>query len=719
MRKTLLSISLAFLSVFAWADEGMWLMTFIERLKFSDWEKEGLKLTPEEIYSINNASLKDAIVSFNGYCTGEIISNQGLLLTNHHCGYGIISQLSSVEHDYLKNGFWANNNSEELKPESLYVRFLVRMDDVTNRMMKVLSPNMTEDERKEAISAESERIEAENNENGKYVVTVKSFFGGNEFYYFVYQDYTDVRFVGAPPSSIGKYGGDTDNWEWPRHTGDFSLFRVYGDKDGNPAKYSTENVPLTPKHSLPIKMTGVKPGDFAMTIGYPGSTARYMPSYGIDQAINVEYPAWIDAANTVMVAMKKHMDTSDEVRINYASSYSGTANYWKNRIGMIEALNKLKTIDKKQEYERDFHKWANQNTERKIKYGNVLNSLKEYYAKTNDYTKNKTYLVRGFLRGSKFSTLPFSVKRFYDSYVQQEEMNKEAMLKGFGDKIKEEYDKMSIEAEQDILVALLSSYVKNVDLSYQTSEIKRINQLYRGDFSKFIDEIQKSSLFVSYDKLMKAIQSGDKDIFENDVLYKFSNDLINSYRDKSDEIQKLEDSYRKNYRLFVQGLRATYPNKIFYPDANFTMRLSTGKVIGLPENTKRLSDDKENYFTTLEGTVKKYVKGDEEFDMPEKLLELYKAKDYGKYVAADGRLHVNFLSNNDITGGNSGSPVISGKGELIGLAFDGNWEAMSGDIEFESNLQRTINVDIRYVLFVIDKFAGATHLVDEMELVWD
>ena len=714
MKKTLLSLGLAFLSVFAWADEGMWLMTFIERLKYSDWQKEGLNLTPEEIYSVNNASLKDAIVQFGGYCTGEMISDQGLLLTNHHCGYGVIAELSTEENDYLKDGYWAYEKSQELKPEQLYVRYLVRMDDVTDRVLQKLSPSMSVADRNAAIQAEFEKIQTENAENGKYFVEVKSFYGGNEFYYFVYQDYTDVRFVGAPPSSIGKYGGDTDNWEWPRHTGDFSLFRVYGDANGNPAEYSLDNVPLKPKHSLPVKVSGVKPGDFAMTIGYPGSTDRYMSSYGINQAINVEYPAWIDAANTAMVEMKKHMDKSDAVRLKYASQYSSLANYWKNRIGMIEALTKLNTIGKKEKYEADFAEWAKKDSKT---YGKVLNNLENYYSNSNDYVKNRTYIVRGFLRGSQLSMVPYTVQQMWQAYSAQDETGKAALLEKIRTQLTESYESMDMAAERDILAALLKKYVENVPADQIIPAVKAIQQEYNGNFGAYADKVISTSTFTSADKVITAFQNNNADAFTNDILSPLSNGLIEGYRNKPDGIAALEEAYQTNYRLFIDGMRKTYPDRVFYPDANFTMRLSTGKVVGLPENPKRPSDDPSNYFTTLEGGMQKYVPGDEEFDQPLKLIQLYNTKDYGRWAAPDGRLHVNFLTDNDITGGNSGSPVIGGNGELIGLAFDGNWEAMSGDIEFEKELQRTINVDIRYVLFVIDKYAGAQNIIDELKLV--
>lgn len=573
---------------------------------------------------------------------------------------------------------------------------------------------MTVQQRNEAIQAEMELIENENNENGKYLVEVKSFSGGNEFYYFVYQDYTDVRFVGAPPSSIGKYGGDTDNWEWTRHTGDFALFRVYGDADGNPADYSLSNVPLKPKHSLPIKTGGVKEGDFAMTIGYPGGTDRYMSSFGIKQAINVEYPTWVDAANTAMVEMKKHMDKSDATRLKYASQYSSLANYWKNRIGMIEALNKLKTVDKKQRYEADFAEWAKKDPKT---YGKVLSNLENYYNNTNDYIKNRTYIVRGFLTGSQLSLTPYRVEQMWDAYSQQDEAGRTAMMERIKPSIVEMYEGMDMNAEADILAALLQGYVDTVPSDGVIPAVKNIQDEYNGNFNSFTNTVKQTSVYANVDKLIQAFENGNGDAIKNDVLSELSNGLFNSYRNTPKEIESLNDSYTTNFRLFIDGMRKTYPDRIFYPDANFTMRLSTGKIIGLPENPKRPSDAPGNFYTTLEGGMQKHVPGDEEFEQPTPLIKLYNLKDYGRWATADGKLPVNILSDNDITGGNSGSPLIGGNGELIGLAFDGNWEAMSGDIEFEPELQRTISVDIRYVMFIIDKYANAQNIIDELKFV--
>lgn len=714
MKKVFLSLALSFCGIFTFADEGMWLMTFIERLKYTDWKKEGLNLTPEEIYSVNHSSLKDAIVSFGGYCTGEVVSSQGLVFTNHHCGYSSIAELSTPEHDYLHNGFWAKNFDEELKPKDLYVRFLVRMDNATDRIVRQFKPKMTEEERNKIIKEESQKIKIENSENGKYEVVVKDFYGGNEFYYFVYQDYTDVRLVGTAPESIGKFGGTYDNWEWPRHTGDFSIFRIYADKDGNPAKYSKDNVPLKPKHHLPIKTGGVKPGDFAMTIGYPGSTERYMSSFGIQQALDVEFPAWIDASGKAREIIKKYMDSDNAINLKYASKYANIDNYWKNRIGMSIALKKLNTHGKKLEIENTLAKWINTNSARKTKYGNILADLKNHYDISNDYIANKTYLSRGIFQGSSLLLTSYRMKLLFDMFHKQE--NKNDIFPKLDSEIDKGYEETVEKVEKELLAILLDQYFEKTADTYHNEELKNIKKEY-GNFQNFIDKTFDSSIFKNANTLKEAFKKDDPKLFENDPIYKVSSSLIEAYQKESKEIKAADEKYKKAYRLFIEALRESQPEKNFYPDANFTMRLSTGKVISLPENPVRPSDNpSNNYFTTLKGAMMKFLPNSE-FEMPTELIRLYNTGDFGKWADKDGTMHVCFLTDNDITGGNSGSPVIGGNGELIGLAFDGNWEAMSGDIEFEKNLQRTINLDIRYVMFIIEKLAGSDRIIKELDFV--
>jgi hypothetical protein len=695
------------------ADEGMWFLMFIERLNHRDMQKMGLQLTAEEIYSINNHSLKDAIVQFNGGCTAEIVSSQGLVLTNHHCGYDAIAELSSEEQNYLKNGFWAATLKDEMKPKSLYVRFFVRMDDVSKRILGVVNDKMSELEREKAINQEIAKIQKENDGGGKYTVSVRPFFQGNEYYYFVYQDYTDVRLVGTPPESVGKFGGDTDNWEWPRHTGDFSMFRVYADAEGNPAEYSTDNVPLKPKHHLPVSLKGVKENDFAMILGYPGRTNRWMPAGGIEQNVKFAYPAWVEGAKTGMDNMKKHMNQSEKVNLLYASKYASTANYWKNRQGMIDALTKFGTAKTKAAQEAKFDKWANQPAN-KAKYGNAIATVNKYYNATNEKSGHDSYLMQ-LLRTAAYGAMPASLGNGLIQYASENEAKRSEMLPRFNEALEGSYTEFYAPLEKDVLTAQLNLYAAKGAAYGLPAMVAKLKAENNGDFTKFVNDATEKSIFTSREKLENYLKNPDAEVIKNDPLYQISSDLLAQYRAKSPELAALENDFQKSFRVLVEGLRESKLNTISYPDANSTLRLTYGKVRALPADKR--NDAKINNYTTMDGMVKKYKKGDAEFDMPTRIIEMNKAKDFGQYADKAGYMPVNFLTDNDITGGNSGSPVLNGKGELIGLAFDGNIEAMAGDVIFDPKLQRTINVDIRYVLWVIDKYAGAKHIVDEMTIV--
>ena len=714
MKKLLLFVVSAIMLVPASvkADEGMWFLMFIERLNHRDMQKMGLQLTAEEIYSINNHSLKDAIVQFNGGCTAEMISKDGLVLTNHHCGYDKIAELSSADKNYLKDGYWAKNRDEELKNSNLSVRFFVRMDDCTKRILAVVNSSMNELEREKAINQEIAKIEKENNEGGKYTVSVRPFFQGNEFYYFVYQDYNDVRLVGTPPESLGKFGGDTDNWEWPRHTADFSMFRVYADSDGNPAEYSTDNVPLKPKHYLPVNIGGVQENDFAMILGYPGRTNRWMPAGGIDQNVKYAYPAWVEGSKTSMDVMKKYMNQSDAINLIYASKYAGVANYWKNRQGMIDALSKFGTAKSKNVQEDKFNKWANKK-ENKAKYGNVVSTINKYYTLTNEKARHDNYMMQLF-RSSAFGTVSRGLGRQLLNYAKAGETKRAQMAPSIIEMAESIYKEIHIPAEKELLASQLSLYTKKANYALAPM-VEKLAKNNKGDFSKYVNETFESSIFTSLEKIKAFLDTPSETALTNDPFYVLSEELISHYIAKNDALNIAQNDFGASYRLLVEGLRESKIAEIEYPDANSTLRLTYGKVRSLPEDTR--NDAKINNYTTLDGQVKKYKKGDAEFDLPVRVIEMNTAKDYGHYADKDGSLHVNFLTDNDITGGNSGSPVLNGKGELIGLAFDGNIEAMAGDVIFDSNLQRTINVDIRYVLWVIDNFSGAKHIVDELTIV--
>lgn len=715
MKKIVLSLTIFMLtfSTAIKADEGMWFLMHIERLNQRDMQKMGLQLTAEEIYSINNRSLKDAIVQFNGGCTASIVSENGLVLTNHHCGYDAIAELSTADRNHLKDGYWAKSLDAELKPESLYVRFFVRMDDVSKRILAQVNDKMTEKEREAAINKEISKIEKENNEGGKYTVSVRSFYQGNEFYYFVYEDYKDVRLVGTPPESVGKYGGDTDNWEWPRHTGDFALFRVYADADGNPAEYSTANVPLKSKYHLPVSIDGVKENDFAMILGYPGRTNRWMPAQGVEQNVKFAYPAWVEGSKVSMDVMKKYMDNDEAINLMYASSYASIANYWKNRGGMIEALTAHKTVATKTEVENKFDKWANKKNN-KATYGNVISDINAYYKLTNDKAQHDNYL-NGLIRGSKFAVLPYRLGSALDQYAKANAAARENMLPRLEGFIESTYKNYHLPLEKEILAKQLNVYASKTN--YPLPEIvKEVGTKNDNDFTAYVESMFDNSIFTSKESITAFLANPDATKLENDPMYILSNQLLTKYREQPEHLIQPENDFQAAFRKLVAGLRESGLSKIRYSDANSTLRLSYGKVRALPVSDKE-NDAEFNNYTTLKGMVAKYKPNDLEFDLPQHMLDMYAKKDYGRYANERGELSVNFLSDNDITGGNSGSPVINGKGELIGLAFDGNIEAMAGDVIFDADLQRTINVDIRYVLWLIDKYSNAKHIVDELTIV--
>ncbi len=722
MKKTvkhLLLAVLAFTFIFggnytAKADEGMWLPFLVKRLNHADMQKKGLKLTAEEIYSVNNSSLKDAIIQFGNGCTGEIISNQGLILTNHHCGYGKIQEHSTVEHDYLTDGFWAMKQSEELVNPGFFVKFLERIADVTELALKGVNDDMTEDERAAVIRKNRKEIIENNAEEGKYDVVVKPFFNGNEYYMFVMTTYSDIRLVGAPPSAVGKFGGDTDNWMWPRHTGDFSMFRVYTAPDGSPAEYSKDNVPMKPKHHLPVSTAGVKEGDYAMIMGYPGGTDRYMTSYGIQQKLDLEFPTRIEIRRAKLDRYAEGMNADAKVRIQYSTKYAHVANYWKNFIGMSKALKALKVVDEKKATEVKLAKWINADASRKAKYGTCISDIETANNTLNNYVVVSNYFFEGVYSGPEILKEAIGYIGFLAA-LTAEEPNEEqitkyaAALKAQSVPFFKDYNK-AIDAK--VWAQMMDMYHANVPADQQPEYLTKIDKKYKSNYTKWATKVYAKTMFADQEKLNAFLEKPSAKVLKKDPAFIAINAFLNNYRKYNKESADAHDKLAKGNRLFIDALRKMEADKSFYPDANFTMRLTYGTVRSYEPKDAVTFD----YFTTIDGIMQKEDKDNPEFTVPSKLKDLYKAKDYGQY-GQDGNLRICFLSDNDITGGNSGSPVINGKGELIGLAFDGNWEAMSGDIAFEPNMQRTINVDIRYVLFIIDKYAGATNLIDELTLV--
>ncbi len=714
-------------------DEGMWLPMLIQRLNYVDMKREGLHLTADELYSVNHSSLKDAIVSMGFFCTGELVSNQGLYLTNHHCGYETIQANSTVEHDYLTDGFWAKTHDDELPMKGLTVYILDYMDDVTAQVLKNVSDTMSEENRHKEVSKVIAKLRKEKSEKGKYRVDIKPFFAGNEYYMFVYRQYKDVRLVGAPPESIGKFGGDTDNWMWPRHTGDFSMFRIYTAPDGSAATYSKDNVPLKPAHFLPVSLKGVKKHDYAMIWGYPGSTDRYLTSWGVEDLLKYKAPTIVKIRDMKLKTMKKHMNSSEAIRIKYAAKYAQTANYWKYFIGQSRGLKRLHVIDKKKAIEARYEKWANSSPERKAKYGDALNLIKDYYDKTSQYTAPMQYFNEAVFQGPEFIYYGFGAYRLYMTMETQASQKSKDDKAKFDEMIKQETEHMGegmyehfkdydLPTDKDLFVNLVSMYFENVPREYQafiTKKDKRIylidilNNKFKGDISKYADYIFSKSVFVDSVRLRAFLNKPSYKALKKDPGFMVTRAMVNAIRQLYHDQDMYSDELSKGKRLFLDGLRKLDTGKKYYPDANSTIRMTYGTV----EDYDAADAVHYNYFTTLKGVMEKEDPTNDEFIVPKKLKELYEKKDYGQYADADGTMHVCFLTTNDITGGNSGSPVINGDGQLIGIAFDGNWEAMSGDIFYEKSIQRTICVDIRYVLFIIDKYGDAKHFIDEMTII--
>ena len=696
MKKLFLLFAAACVTFSAAADEGMWMLPYLQKMNAKDMKARGCKLSAEEIYSMNNSSLKDAIVIFGGGCTGEIVSPDGLLFTNHHCGYGSIQALSSVEHDYLKNGFWAMSRAEEIPAPGLKVRFIRKIVDVTSDVLGAVPDIAGGEERSRLVAEHAEAVKSRfEAENPGMEISVKPFFGGNQFFAFVIEVFSDVRLVGTPPTSIGKFGGDTDNWMWPRHTGDFSIFRVYAGSDNKPADYAPENRPYKAEKFLKVSLNGYDEADFAMIMGFPGSTQRYMTSYEIDRMLKVENPQRIFIRGERQAILKEDMAASDKVRIQYASKYAQSSNYWKNSIGMSRGIKRLDVKGRKQEQEAAFRTWAAKNTLPTEGYVDALDKIRESVEETLPSYASLQYLQEAFLRAVEILT-----PARYSGSLKGAELEK--ALKGF-------YKDYNMPTDRRVAKRMFRIVKENCkELPSVFAEV--IDKRFGGDTDAYVDYLYDNSVFADEQRALAAVASGRE--LKEDPAAVLSELIVGKMRELSKAQKEGRQKYADGHRLYIAGLMRMQPKKAWASDANFTIRLTYGRI--LPYNPA--DGIRYNYYTTLKGVMEKEnPENPTEFTVPAKLKELYAAKDFGRYANAKGELPTCFLADCDITGGNSGSPVLNAKGSLIGLAFDGNWEAMSGDVAFEPELQRTIAVDVRYVLFVIDKFAGAGWLLDELQ----
>ncbi|MCO5260946.1 MAG: S46 family peptidase [Crocinitomicaceae bacterium] len=704
-----LTFIVSFSFLYSRADEGMLLPLLLGR-SYDQMKKYGLNLTAEEIYSINNSSIKDAIISFNGYCTGEVISKNGLILTNHHCGYEAIAEASTPEHNYLDNGFWAKNYQEEIKT-NLFVTFIIRIEDVTEKVKAVLNDNMSETERAKKAQEIGVVLAKEATNGTNYEAFVRDFYDGNEFYLFVTEKFTDIRFVGTPPQSAGKFGGDTDNWMWPRHTADFSIFRIYAGTDNKPAPYSASNIPYSPKHHLPISIKGVKENDFAMVMGFPGRTDRYLSSWGIEQTVSLEKPKRVELRAIKMDVMKRYMNADVAVRLKYSSNYASTANYWKNFQGEILQVKNNKVIAKKQAIEQQFADYAKQHSE----YSNVLSSFASSFKTLESVVNIKAYQSE-FVYTVDAAVLAYRYKLYKDAF-NAGNTERANMILAFTNNIASEYFvNSSMGIESDIVSEIFKLYVKDIPASQQGELTKKISAKGEKGINKYMATVKSKSIFFNKALFDKFVTAPSIKALDKDPLFKLIEDVANAYDRamSAPEIQKATDDLKKANRDFTRGLRLMMPNKEFYPNANSTIRLTYGQVLPYSPKDAVYYD----YVTSLDGMIQKEDPTNPEFNIDPKIKEVYAKKDWGQYADKErGYVVCNFLSNNDITGGNSGSPVINGDGHLIGTAFDGNWEAMSGNIFFEDKVQRTISCDIRYVLWLIDRVYGAQNLIDEMTLV--
>ena len=696
------------------ADEGMWLPMLIGK-NYEQMKKQGFKLTPEDLYSVNKASIKDAIVSFGGFCTGEIISKNGLILTNHHCGYDAAASNSTAENNILDNGFYAKNFQEEKPIQGLFVRFLVRMEDVTPKVMAAIQ-GLEEKEKAAKIAEISKSISSDASVGTTYEAEVKDIYKANQYLLFVYERFSDIRLAGIPPQSIGKFGGDTDNWEWPRQTGDFSVFRVYADSNNKAAAYSITNKPYTPKKSLPISIKGIKNGDFSMVYGFPGRTDRYLTSYGVSMATEMSNPTIVKLRDIRLKAWKEEMDKDVDTRLKMSSQYANIANYWKYFIGQTEQLKRLKIADEKQKQEDEFTKWAADYPE----YSNLMTGYKNAYSAYSPYAVHFGYINEGLLASPWVRNTAqlgnmvkmMNEKKDDEAYQARVRVNLNNMVNN--------YEKTYLEkADKKIFAAILNNFYTDVPKSQHPKFFTLIVEDYwkgspEATFKNYADYLWANSQLIDPSKLRAFLSNATQETLEKDPAYQYAVNLIPQKYIKDNLGTILSDFQAEKNRLdnlYLEALLKKNKGALIYPDANSTMRISYGQI----QNYSPKDGITYNITTTIDGMIAKYQPGDDEFDLPQSLIDAYNKRDFRQY-GENGTLNIGFISNNDITGGNSGSPVLNGNGELIGIAFDGNWEAMSGDIAFDKQYKRTISVDIRFVLWCIDVLGDAKNIINELDI---
>ena len=707
--KCILIVACSLFTLTGQADEGMWMLGNLNKQTRKTMKELGLQMPADKLYNPKKPSLKDAVVSFGGFCSGVVVSEDGLVFTNHHCGFSSVQQHSSVEHDYLKDGFVARSRAEELPNPELYVRFLLRTEDVTKRVLGVVKPSMNEMERSSAVDSMMMVIGGEVSlKDSTLLGVVDAYYGGNEFWLSVYRDFNDVRLVFAPPSSVGKFGWDTDNWVWPRHTGDFCVFRIYADRKNRPADYSPDNVPYHPEYVAPISLDGYKEGSFCMTIGYPGSTERYLSSFGIEEMMNNSNQAQIDIRGVKQAIWKREMDSKDSIRIKYASKYDESSNYWKNSIGVNRAIRKLGILDKKREMEQEIRRWIQQNPEEREKLLQLFTDLELNYKNRREVNRAQAYFIESFLYGPELVQLALKILNF------DFEGEQKAVIAGLKD-IVEQYSNLDLDIDKEVFTALLKEYRSKVDTIFLPEIYHTIAQKYDGNEKAFVDSLYASSELTTPRGLKRFLERDTTYQIFDDPAISLGIDMLTMLFDMNMQTQAPATEIIRGERLLNGAIRRMYASRNFYPDANSTMRLSFGTVCGYTP----FDGAEYDYYTTTKGVLEKVKAhvGDVDFAVQPELVSLLSSRNFGRYADEKGEMKVCFISNNDITGGNSGSAMFNSKGELLGLAFDGNWEAMSSDILYEPKMQRTIGVDVRYILFMIEKYGKAGNLIKELNII--